>query len=251
MAPRSIDLSIVIPAFREARKIAADIRAANAYLCARRLRGEIIVVDDGSQDATAQVAQGLCVEVSGLQVIRYQPNRGKGYALRTGMAATRGDVVMFADAGLCVPYDDADTGRALLEHGVDVAIGSRRTAGSEIVQAQALHRRAGSRMFWLTIRASFRFAEGIHDTQCGFKVFRGDIGRALYARCLVDRMMIDIDMLCRAARLGYRVAEFPVRWTNDPDSRFKPVSGSWQNAVELARIWWDLNVSSRGRDAAP
>src|SRR5262249_61762961 len=111
-------------------------------------------------DATEQVAQGLCVEVSGLQVIRYQPNRGKGYALRTGMAATRGDVVMFADAGLCVPYDDADTGRALLEHGVDVAIGSRRTAGSEIVQAQALHRRGGPPRVPVAPPAGFPFPRG-------------------------------------------------------------------------------------------
>jgi dolichyl-phosphate beta-glucosyltransferase len=165
------------------------------------------------------------------------------------MAATRGAVVMFADAGLCVPYEDADVGRALLDRGADVAIGSRRTAGTAIVQAQPLYRRLGSRAFWLVIRTGFAFSAAVHDTQCGFKLFKGEVGRRLYAACRVDRMMIDIEMLCRAARLGYTVAEFPVHWTNDPDTRFKPISGSWQNAAELARIWWDLNARPGRRDA--
>jgi dolichyl-phosphate beta-glucosyltransferase len=244
-----IDLSIVIPAFREARKIAADIRAAAKYLRDRRVNGEIIVVDDGSPDHTAEVATRFSGEIPSLRVIAYQPNRGKGYALRTGMAATRGDVVMFADAGLCVPYDDADLGLALVESGVDIAVGSRRTAGTEIVKAQPVYRRAGSRAFQLIVRVCFLSGQGIQDTQCGFKIFKGDIARRLYARCVVDRMMIDIDMLCRAARAGYRIAEFPVHWTVDPDTRFKLVSGSWQNLVELGRIWWDVNVKSRyGRD---
>lgn len=248
-AGQEVDLSIVIPAFREAGKIAADVRAADKYLRDRQLHGEIVVVDDGSPDETAEIARGLGGEIPSLRVLAYRPNRGKGYALRTAMATTRGKVVMFADAGLCVPYDDADVGRALLERGADIAVGSRRTAGTTIVQAQPFYRRAGSQMFWLVIRTCFAFNRAVHDTQCGFKLFTGHVGRRLYATCRVDRMMIDIDMLCRAARLGYRLVEFPVHWTNDPDTRFKPVSGSWQNAAELARIWWDLNVRHRERDA--
>lgn len=242
-------LSIVIPAFREAHKISVDIRAADTYLRDRRLHGEILVVDDGSPDDTAAVARRLTADIPSLRVIAYRPNRGKGHALRTGMAATRGAVVMFADAGLCVPYDDADAGRALLDRGVDIAIGSRRAGGAAILQRQAFHRRFGSRVFWQVVRACFPFDARIHDTQCGFKIFKGTVARDLYARCVIDRMMIDIEMLSWAARLGYRVAEFPVHWSSDPDTRFRPLSGSWQNLVELCRIWRALNRRGRpGRD---
>jgi dolichyl-phosphate beta-glucosyltransferase len=244
-------LSIVIPAFREAHKITADIRAADTYLRDRRLEGEIIVVDDGSPDDTAAVARRLTPDVTGLRVIAYRPNRGKGHALRTGMAATRGDVVMFADAGLCVPYEDADVGRDLLARGVDIAVGSRRAGGAEIRRPQPLYRRVGSQAFWLVVRTSFPFGGAVHDTQCGFKIFKGAVARDVYARCVIDRMMIDIEMLSRATRLGYRLAEFPVRWTSDPDTRFRPLSGSWQNVAELCRIWWALNLASpRGEGGA-
>lgn len=242
---QSLQLSIVIPAFREARKIAEDIRAADKYLCSRRLSGEIIVVDDGSPDETARIAEGLVREVPTLRVISYRPNRGKGYALRTGIRAARGRIIMFADAGLCVPYDDLDPALDLLKRGVDVAVGSRCAAGAEILEAQPLHRRLGSAVFWLVVRTCFPLPAGVRDTQCGFKAFKGDVARRLYAECIVDRMMIDIDMLSRACRQGYNVAEFPVRWTNDPDTRFEPVVGSWHILLELARIWWDLNVTHR------
>jgi hypothetical protein len=96
----------------------------------------------------------------------------------------------------------------------------------------------------VVVRACFP-AASVQDTQCGFKIFKGDVARDLYARCVVDRMMIDIDVLCRAARRGYRVVEFPVRWRNDPDTRFNPVSGSAQSVAELWRIWRDLNLTRR------
>jgi dolichyl-phosphate beta-glucosyltransferase len=240
--PHPFDLSIVIPAFREAQKIGADVQAADKYLRDRRLTGEIIVVDDGSPDGTAAAAEAAAREIESLRVISYRPNRGKGYAIRTGMAATRGRVAMFVDAGLCVPYDDADVGMERLARGADIAIGSRRTVGAEIVQAQARYRRLGSRLFWLIVRTAFPATRCVNDTQCGFKLFAGDVGRDVYRRCAIDRMMIDIEMLCRAARLGYRIEEFPVHWTNDPDTRFKPLSGSWQNLRELCRIWWNLNI---------
>lgn len=239
---REIDLSIVIPAFREAAKIVHDIRAASEYVRRRRLSAEIVVVDDGSPDDTAAVARGLGAQVPELRVIAYRPNRGKGYALRTGIAHTRGRVVMFADAGLCVPYDDADVGLDLIARGAHIAVGSRRAGGAEIRQAQPLHRRAGSRVFWVLVRAGFPFSAAVHDTQCGFKFFVGDVARTVYAGCLIDRMMSDIEVLSRATRLGYRIVEFPVHWTADPDTRFDPVSGSWQSLGELSRIWWNLNV---------
>jgi dolichyl-phosphate beta-glucosyltransferase len=233
----AIELSIVIPAFKERAKIQRDVRAAHAFLQQRFLgRGELVVVDDGSPDDTAAQARALAGEVPELRVLRYEPNRGKGHALKTGIAATRGRYVLFADAGLCVPYDDALAGLALVQDGFDVANGSRRTAASQVRVAQPLHRRVGSKAFWLFVKAFLRIPRHVRDTQCGFKVYRGDVARELFAETITDGFMFDVEVIRRAAKKGRRIAEFPVHWSNDADTRYKPIRGTWRNLRELVRI---------------
>ena len=138
-------LSIVIPAYEESKKIAADVEAAAAFLQGNHLTGEIIVVDDGSSDNTAEVVEetapliGPQVSVS---AIRYGENRGKGYAVKTGMAQSKGEYVMFADSGCCVPYENTLDGLGLLKSGAcDVAHGSRKMQGCDIQRGQGWHRR--------------------------------------------------------------------------------------------------------------
>jgi dolichyl-phosphate beta-glucosyltransferase len=150
-AETSPDLTIVIPAYRESAKIEADIRAAATFLSRSRISGEILVVDDGSPDDTAERARALCAEFPELQVLSYAPNRGKGHALRYGMVRASGRNVLFADSGLCVPYNIATIGIEMLDLGMcDVAHGSRRMRGS-VVRAQPLYRQLGSRVFKLII----------------------------------------------------------------------------------------------------
>ncbi len=216
-----MDISIIIPVFNESRKIARDIEVASAFLMSNSLKGEIIVVDDGSQDITFEVAKA--VEVSKeiqLKVIRYDHHRGKGFAVRTGINASTGESVMFADSGYCVPYHYFLTGLQMLKDGeCDIAHGSRKLKQSLIHAPQAWYRRAISIFFrWLIIivvKVPARFT----DTQCGFKIYRGAVARELYGACVTDGFLFDVEIILRALRRQFQVKEFPIEWTADRDSR--------------------------------
>jgi dolichyl-phosphate beta-glucosyltransferase len=230
-----VNLSIVIPAFEESRKIARDVSVAADFLRANGLAGEIIVVDDGSRDDTAKAARSVSIP-AGVQrnVIRYDEHRGKGCAVRTGVKAAQGQYVMFADCGLCVPYGNALLGLELLkEDRCEIAHASRRLIQSDILQEQPWHRRMISYSFRSVVRTVSGVPRELTDTQCGFKVYKGDVARLLYGQCLTDGFMFDIEIVLRAVRKGYRIAEFPVEWTCDPDSRLNLTRTPWPVLAEL------------------
>ena len=219
-----MDLSIVIPAYEESGKIARDIQAAADFFTAHDITGEIIIVDDGSKDVTAETAKN--VEVSPdvkLKTIRYEHHRGKGYAVRSGIEQTSGKYVMFADSGCCVPYEDTLRGLELLKKDAcDIAHGSRKMRECHIEKAQSLYRRICSKIFhWFVIR-DMNIPPELTDTQCGFKIYRGDVARRLYSECVADGFAFDIEIIMRAQKEGYRIKEFPLDWTCDPDSRLSP-----------------------------
>jgi dolichyl-phosphate beta-glucosyltransferase len=232
----SIELSIVIPCYKEGQKILKDLEAATEFLNQNQISGEIIVVDDGSPDRTAQIADEFATREPRVQVVRYEINRGKGYAIRQGVAASSGQYVMFADAGLCVPFHYALVGLRLLKEGpCDMAIASRALPESQIKKASPTYRQIGSKVFWILLRLFMGIPPRIRDTQCGFKLYDGKKARALFAQCFVDGFMIDIELLRRAFQSNWKVEHFPVEWHNDIDTRFNPVFGSW-------RLIWDLVV---------
>ena len=247
-----MDLSIVIPAYKEAHKIARDVRAASTFLKESGLSGEVIVADDGSDDGTADAARAARVtEGVELRVLALE-HRGKGWAVRNGMTATRGEFAMFADSGVCVPYEDALRGLELIRHGADVANGSRKMKGSLIARGQSFYRRTLSKFFkWVVVRA-LGLPRNLTDTQCGFKVYRGDVARRLYGESVTDGFMFDLEILIRARERGLRVEEFPVRWACDPDSRLKPsriVGRSLRELIALKRILAEEKRQQR-KDAA-
>ena len=233
-----MDLSIVIPAFEESKKIGRDIRAAAEFLQGNSLRGEIVVVDDGSKDGTCEAAKNVQVPSSvKLKVIRCEQHRGKGHAVRKGMMETTGQYVMFADAGSCVPYGNALLGLEMLKDGsCDLAHGSRKLMESDILQEQPWRRRISSRFFKWLVRRLLLIPRHLTDTQCGFKVYKGDIARELYSRCISDGFMFDIEIILRAQEQGYRIAEFPVEWTCDLDSRLSLTRTPWPVISELKAI---------------
>ena len=251
-----VELSIVIPAFKESAKIAIDIRAAHAFLLSRNLTGEIIVVDDGSPDDTAARALELSSEVPELRVLRYEQNRGKGHALRYGMTRSRGKKVMFADAGLCVPYDIMTIGLTMIDLGMcDIAHGSRRMRGS-VKRAQPLYRRLGSLGYGLLIHSLMGVPPYLSDTNCGFKLYRRKVAHELYGAAFTDGFMYDIEICLRAIAKKYMILEFPVLWSNDPDTRFNPSTGSLKLLRELAIIRWRLRPgtsteAARAAEPAP
>lgn len=233
-----MELSIVIPAYDESRKIARDVEAAAEFLNHHQLTGEIIVVDDGSKDGTSQAAKDVKVSPNvKMEVIRYEEHRGKGYAVRTGINHSSGQYVMFADSGSCVPYEDTMRGLDLLRDGAcDIAHGSRKMRGCHIEKAQSLYRRLCSKLFhWLVIHDMGIPAE-FTDTQCGFKMYKGDVARRLYGQAVTDGFTFDIEIIMRAQREGYRIKEFPIDWTCDRDSRLSPTRSSWRVLSELLTI---------------
>lgn len=238
-------LSIVIPAFKESAKIERDISAAASFLKEHAIQGEIILVDDGSPDDTAAVARKLKGTYHELRVVTYANNRGKGHAIAQGILHSQGDYVMFADAGLCVPYNIALIGLTMLELGMcDIAHGSRRMRGS-IRKAQPRYRRLGSNAFSLVIHTLMGIPRYIADTQCGFKIYRGSVARALYSQLVTDGFMFDTEIILRALRSSYRLLEFPVLWSNDADTRYDPVKGTVRNFRELLGIRWTLLTEER------
>ena len=229
------ELSIVIPAYKEAAKIARDIEAAFDFLDSEHINGEVIVVDDGSPDDTAAVARATVSRPS-FRVLSYTPNRGKGHALRYGIARAKGRNVLFADAGLCVPYRIAKIALAMLDMRMcDVANGSRRMRGS-VKRSQPLYRQIGSRVFGIVIHAFMGIPLYISDTQCGFKAYRRDVAHRLYGEAFTDGFMYDTEIILRALNEGYTILEFPVVWENDADTRFNPRTGSLRLLRELLVI---------------
>lgn len=246
MALPVIELSIVIPAYEESCKIARDIERAASFLKATRFRGEIIIVDDGSSDDTAETAEKAGLKfcrnktVPGapeFHLIRLPRHKGKGCALRTGITRTTGEYVMFADSGCCVPFDNTLRGLKMLEDGrALIAHGSRRRPQSNIKIPQPLLRRLTAGAFRLFIKLLLPLPADITDSQCGFKIYRGDIARKLYAESFTDGFMIDVEVILQAKKYGFKINEFPIDWSCDVDSRLSVTHTPVPVLSELMKI---------------
>jgi len=227
-------LSIVVPAYNEARRLARTLPGVIEYATRLGESAEIIVVDDGSTDGTADVAAALARPGDPVVVIRSSPNRGKGAAVRRGMLAARFDHVLFTDVDLSTPIEDAAKLRAALVRGADVAIGSRRLAESDIQVRQPWLREVAGRTFSGLV--SLLLLPGIRDSQCGFKIFRRPAARDLFDRQLLDGFGFDAEVLWLARRLGYRVAEVPIVWRDDNRSKVRLIRDSGGMLLDLGRV---------------
>ena len=231
----SVFLSVVIPAFNEEKKIEEDLVLLFGYLNQKQFKSEVIVVDDGSRDKTFEILKNLESKYKNLRGIHYDQNRGKGYAVKTGILQSQGEYILFADAGSCVPYSDLEEGLKLLYDGFDVAIGSRALDNSEIIKKQPTYRVIGSRVFSIIVHSVMGLPH-IKDTQCGFKLFKRQAADQIFSRNKIDGFMFDIETLLNAKRLGFKLKEFPISWKNDPDTRFHPFGGSFRIMKELMKI---------------
>jgi dolichyl-phosphate beta-glucosyltransferase len=218
-----MELSIVFPVLNEEHKITADIDAAFAFLEQNRITGEVIVVDDGSTDNTSGVVSAIRETTNkSLVLLSYTPNRGKGYAVREGVKAARGNIIMFADSGNCVPFRCIIPALELIrERRSDIAHGSRVLRDSVITEQRKWHRRAASFAFRKFVRFYAGLPGYLTDTQCGLKIYRGEVARELYAASHTDGFFFDIEIILRAIGKGYTIMEFPVQWTPDPDTRLR------------------------------
>lgn len=212
-------LSVVVPAYNEAQRLPPSLDTAIAYLRENHPGFELIVVDDGSSDSTAEVVRSAARDEPAVQLVSYTPNRGKGYAVRTGLRAATGDLILFSDADLSTPIEEVSKLIAAVESGADVAIGSRALAQSEIRERQPLYRELGGKLFNLVVRLFL--LPDLHDTQCGFKLFRRDAIQPLLDHLANDGFAFDVEILALARAAGLRIAEVPVIWVNSPMTRVR------------------------------
>lgn len=227
-------LSVIVPAFNEVRRIGATLEAMRRQLeCAGR-DYEILVAADGD-DGTREAVAALAGSDPRLSVFGSPKRRGKGRGIREGVARANGTVIGFVDADDKTPIEEIDRLLPWLDRDVDIVIGSRGMADSRIEVPQPLHRRIGSRAFGVFMHLTVGL-RGIRDTQCGFKFFRGEVARDLFARQQIDGYMFDVEILYLAARNGYRVKEVGVRWRDDGDSRLCLLAGNWRNFLDVLRI---------------
>jgi dolichyl-phosphate beta-glucosyltransferase len=213
-------LSIIIPAYNEADRIIHTLNASLSFLNKQNFNSEIIVVSDGSTDHTRSVVEGF--DVGGktdLRVIEYHPNRGKGYAVRTGMLAGKGEMILFMDADYAVPIEEITKGIDLIESGFDVAMGSRAVSGAVVSDHQNFFRELSARLYTLVQMAYL----GIFykDTQCGFKIFTHAAAQRLFSLQKLHSVIFDPEILWLAKKAGLRVAEFPVNWRHVGNSRIQ------------------------------
>jgi glycosyltransferase involved in cell wall biosynthesis len=226
--------SIVIPAFNEQARIGATLSRVMECVQERGWQAEVLVVNDGSRDRTAAIVEAAAERYPNLRLIHNPGNRGKGYAVRNGILQARGKIVMFTDADLSAPMEEAERLFAALENGADVAIGSRWLDRSRQTLKQPIYRRFFGRCFnWLT-RLVMNLP--LADTQCGFKAFRSQAAKAIFIRQRIERWGFDPEILYIALRLGMNVKEVAVTWGHDERSRISYLRDGLRMLEELVRV---------------
>jgi dolichyl-phosphate beta-glucosyltransferase len=226
-------LSVVIPAYNEERRLGASLDKVFAFLKKRRRPFEVLVVDDGSYDGTAPLVRRMASRHKGLRLVMNGGNRGKGASVAHGVAQAKGSSILMTDADLSTPIQELIPLEAALKR-ADIAIGSRALHRERITKRQPFYREAGGRFFNLLVQALA--LKGIADTQCGFKLFKADVARKLFAKQRVPRFGFDVEALYLARTMGYSIAEISVSWENSPETKVRPVRDGLRTFLDLALI---------------
>jgi dolichyl-phosphate beta-glucosyltransferase len=227
-------LSIIVPAYNEEQRLPATLTRMRAYLDGRDEPYEVLIVDDGSTDNTVAMSRTIADGWPELQVLALERNAGKGAAVRLGMLTARGEHRVFSDADLSTPIEEVERLRAQLHGNCAVAIASRALPESQI----AIHQPGRREVMGRTYNRLLRLAalRGLHDTQCGFKAFTADAAVACFEPLRTLRFGFDAEVLLRARRLGWTVAEVPVRWEHKEDSRVSAMRDSIGTLYDLLRL---------------
>jgi glycosyltransferase involved in cell wall biosynthesis len=262
----ALELSIIIPAYNEEGRLTRTLSRIREYFGGRSVppgiapelslnQLEILVVDDGSKDGTARIAEEWSREMPCVRLVSNQENRGKGYSVRHGMLEARGRLALFTDADLSSPIEEIEKLLAALAAGNDIAIGSRALDRSLISIHQARHRELAGIVF----NKLMRLITGLpfHDTQCGFKIFRREPSCIIFEQQRIERFGFDPEILFLAKRHGLCIAEVPVRWAHDPATKVLVLRDSVMMFCDLLliRCNWLLGrypkKPARGRKFAP
>ena len=233
----TVSLSVVIPAYNEARRIPSTLRQVLAHLESLGIPFEVVVVDDGSTDETVAVVEQVARETDRLRLVRNPGNCGKGAAVRNGVLNARGEYILFSDADLSAPIEDAGLLLEPLRAGYDVAIGSRALKREWIGVHQPGMRETAGRVFNLAIRILTGLP--FQDTQCGFKAFRRSAAVEIFPRQRIQGFSFDVETLYLARKLGYRTVEIAVHWNHCDASKVSPLSDGVKMFLQVLEIRWN------------
>jgi glycosyltransferase involved in cell wall biosynthesis len=240
MTANAPDLSIVIPSYNEELRLPATLERIATYIDASKRSTEVLVVDDGSKDATAAVAESFRGKIPSLRVVSNGVNRGKGFSVKHGTQEARGGIVLFTDADLSAPIEEADKLLSAVENNFDVAIGSRAMDRSLISVHESLFREFAGIIFNKIVRIILRLP--FVDTQCGFKAFRRERCRIIFEQQRIERFGFDPELLYLARHHGLRSVEIPVRWAHSPATKVNMLRDSIQMFVDVFTIRWNAIV---------
>ena len=229
--------SIVIPAYNESARIPATLKAVVDCVRARGWDAEIIVVNDGSTDTTAQIVRDIAREAHEVRLLENPGNHGKGYSVRSGVLHALGDVVMFTDSDLSAPIEEAERLFSAIASGADIAIGSRWLESGRQTHRQPLYRQFFGRCFNMVCRMVMQLP--FADTQCGFKAFTRAAAQTVFQLQSIERWGFDPEILFIALKRGFRIVEVPVSWAHDERTRMSYLKDGMQMLEELATIRWN------------
>ena len=231
--------SLIIPAYNESARLGGTLERVLAYVHAQGWNAEVIVVNDGSRDNTAEIIKSFAANDPILRLVENPGNRGKGYSVRNGMLNAHGEVLLFSDADLSSPIEEAPKLLAALDQGADIAIGSRWLRSETQTQRQPLHRQLFGRIFNLLLRLTLGLK--FKDTQCGFKAFKQPAARAIFPLQKIERWGFDPEILFLARKFSFKVKEIPVVWGHSGGTRINPLVDGARMFQEMLRVrWYDL-----------
>jgi len=242
-------VSLVIPAYNEENRIGSSLATIKKYIAQKDYRAEVIVVDDGSKDDTLAVAKASLDGCSRHLIIGYHENRGKGYALKQGIANATGRYIVFMDADLSTPIDQLDKLLPILQEGYDVVIGTRKNAHADVRKRQPFFREFLGKGF--TLLSNVLLVKGISDITCGFKGFSKEAGQDIFRRQLIADWSFDAEILFIAQRLGYTIREMPVTWYDAAGTKVRLMKDIVGSLNGILRIRINSLRGLYGRRAAP
>ena len=244
-----VKYSIVIPAYNESERIVATLDKVLAYIADQPEfagKTEVLVVNDGSRDNTAEIVKGYAAKNPAVLLVENPGNRGKGYSVRNGMMRATGDMRLFSDADLSSPISEAPKLFAAIAAGNDVAIGLRWLDSRTQTERQSFFRQLIGRVFNLLLRVFLGIKE--KDTQCGFKAFTSRAADTIFPRQLIERWGFDPELIYLARRNGFKIAEVPVVWAHDERSKLNPIKDGFKMGMEILRVRWNAMTGKYSGD---
>jgi dolichyl-phosphate beta-glucosyltransferase len=235
--PEPLAYSIVLPAYNESARIGDSLEKILAHVAVSGWDAEIIVVNDGSTDSTADIVRGFARNSPLLRLIENPGNRGKGYSVRNGMLRAHGDILLFSDADLSSPIEEAGKLFAAIGEGADIAIGSRWLRPELQTHRQPLRRQFFGRIFNLALRTILGL--NFKDTQCGFKAFTRQAAQAIFPLQKIERWGFDPEVLYLAKKLSFSIKEVPVLWSHRDGTRINPLRDGIRMFGEVLKIRWN------------